>query len=234
MFPSCAVCDCAHFSSVFWFHLRWPRNAERGRRIHEASPIRCIRRQISELWAHHGRWRHWAVSMWSYHKRQYEVQPHVTVRRLRSQLRTHQRMNSRRCNSDSARSPHNQWSGHPRSHNPRYQPQVMVTEALAQYQQIGECHMAHIIEAAQLTHPTSSTDEVDMQPNPSTPRPDTHDIATPRRRIGGRCRTCAVSTQADSKRKCAACTMCSRRKANHDCNSGPTETQHVTTCTPSA
>ena len=27
--PSCAVCDCAHFSPVVWFHLRWPRSVER-------------------------------------------------------------------------------------------------------------------------------------------------------------------------------------------------------------
>ena len=31
-------------------------------------------------------------------------------------------------------------------------PQVMVTESLAQYQLTGECRMAHIIDAAQLTH----------------------------------------------------------------------------------
>ena len=37
--------------------------------------------------------------------------------------------------------------------------------------------MAHIIEAAQLTQIISSTDEVDMQLNPPTPRPDTRGIA---------------------------------------------------------
>ena len=91
-----------------------------------------------------------------------------------------------------------------------YQPQVMVSEELAQYKQTGECHMAHIIETAQLTHSISSTEDADMQPNPATPRPDTHDIATPRRNIGGRCCKWVVSTQANSKRQCAACTMCSR------------------------
>ena len=96
----------------------------------------------------------------------------------------------------------------PTATNVDYQPQVMVTEASAQYQQTGECRMAHIIEAAQLTQIISSTDEVDMQPNPPTPRPDTRGIATPRRRIGGRCRKWVVSTQANSKRTCAACTMC--------------------------
>ena len=89
-----------------------------------------------------------------------------------------------------------------------YQPQVLVTEASAQYQQTGECRVAHFAETAQLTHPISSSDEAAMQPNPATSRPDTHDIATPRRRIGGRCRKWVVSTQANSKRTCAACTMC--------------------------
>ena len=98
----------------------------------------------------------------------------------------------------------------PAATNTNNLPQVVVTKSLAQYQQTGECRMAHIIDAAQLTHPIS-TDEVDMQPNPATPRPDTHDIATPRRRIRGRCRKWAVSTQATSKRNCAACTTCSRQ-----------------------
>ena len=88
-------------------------------------------------------------------------------------------------------------------------PQVMVTESLAKYQQTGECRVAHIIDPAQLTHPISSAEDVYMHPNPATPRPDMHDIATPQRRIGGRCRKWAVSTQAANKRKCAACTICS-------------------------
>ena len=68
--------------------------------------------------------------------------------------------------------------------------------------------MAHIVETAQLTQPFSSSDEVVMQPNPATSRPDTDDIATPRRRIGGRCCKWVISTQANSKRTCAACSMC--------------------------
>ena len=82
-------------------------------------------------------------------------------------------------------------------------------ESRAQYQQTGEGRMAHIVDAAQMTHPISSAEDIDMQPIPTTARPDTHDIATPRRRIGGRCRKWAVSTQATNKRNCAACTMCS-------------------------
>ena len=94
------------------------------------------------------------------------------------------------------------------------QPQVTVTESLAQYQRTGEYSMTHIIDAAQLTHPISSAEDADMQPNPTTPRPDTHDIATPRRSIGGRCRKWVVSTQDPSltnKRKCAACMTCSKQ-----------------------
>ena len=45
----------------------------------------------------------------------------------------------------------------------------------------------------QLTHPISQDDDVEMPPAPLT-----HDIATPRRRIGGRCRKWAVSTQHPS------------------------------------
>ena len=90
----------------------------------------------------------------------------------------------------------------------------MVTESPAQYQQTGNCRMALISDAAQPTHPISSAEDVDMQPNPATPRPDMHDIATPRRSIGGRCSRWVVSTQDPSqsnKRKCAACTVCSRQ-----------------------
>ena len=74
--------------------------------------------------------------------------------------------------------------------------------------------MAHLFDAAQLTHPISSAEDVDMQPNPATPRPDMHDITTPRRSIGGRCRKWVVSTQdpsLTSKRTCAACTMCTKQ-----------------------
>ena len=47
-------------------------------------------------------------------------------------------------------------------------PQVMVTESSAQYQRTGECHMAHIIDAAQLTHHISSAEDADMQPSHTT------------------------------------------------------------------
>ena len=109
---------------------------------------------------------------------------------------------------------HSQEAIQPLATNTDNPPQVMVTESLAQYQQTGECRVAHIIDAAQLTHPISSAENVDMQPNPTTPRPDTHDIAAPRRSIGGRCRKWVVSSQDPSltnKRKCAACMTCSKQ-----------------------
>ena len=93
-------------------------------------------------------------------------------------------------------------------------PQVIVTESLAQYQQTGECCMAHITDAAQLTHPISCADDVDMTTDPISPRSEYHGIASAtatRRSIGGRCRKWAVSTQDPSqsnKRKCSSCTMC--------------------------
>ena len=77
-----------------WFHSRSPRNVERRRRSPVTPPIRCIRRQTSGLWTHRRRWRHWPVSTWSYHDRQFEEQPNGTVRRLRSQLRAHHRIRS--------------------------------------------------------------------------------------------------------------------------------------------
>ena len=74
-------------------------------------------------------------------------------------------------------------------------PPTMTTEPSAQYQQNGEDQWSHITDAAQLTNPVSRAEDIDMPSNPATPRPDTHDIATPRRRIGGRCRKWVVSTQ---------------------------------------
>ena len=42
----------------------------------------------------------------------------------------------------------------PEATNTNNLPQVVVTESLAQYQQTGECRMAHIIDAAQPIHTT--------------------------------------------------------------------------------
>ena len=91
---------------------------------------------------------------------------------------------------------------------------TMITDSMVQHQQAGEVQTTHITNAAQLTHPISCADDVDMTPAPVPTRSDTHGIATAtaaRRSIGGRCRKWAVSTQDPSqsnKRKCAACTTC--------------------------
>ena len=71
---------------------------------------------------------------------------------------------------------------------------------------------------AQLTHLISRDDAAQGQdaPNvPDAPMPDAptvHDIASPRRTIGGRCHKWCISAQpASGKRKCAACCMCGIR-----------------------
>ena len=71
---------------------------------------------------------------------------------------------------------------------------------------------------AQLTHFISRDDAPQGQDAPNAsdvPMPDAptvHDIATPRRTIGGRCRKWCISAQPPAgKRKCAACSMCGIR-----------------------
>ena len=71
---------------------------------------------------------------------------------------------------------------------------------------------------AQLTHLISRDDASQGQDAPhasDVPMPDAptvHDIATPRRTIGGRCRKWCISAQPPAgKRKCAACSMCGTR-----------------------
>ena len=101
-----------------------------------------------------------------------------------------------------------------------------TTDALGQYQPAGnnETSLAgddlnsNVIVNAQLTHLISRDDAAQGQdaPNaPDVPMPDApavHDIATPRRTIGGRCRKWCISAQPPAgKRKCAACSMCGTR-----------------------
>lgn len=71
---------------------------------------------------------------------------------------------------------------------------------------------------AQLTHLISRDDASQAQAAPVVPdvpmpdAPAVHDIATPRRAVGGRCRKWCISAQpASGKRKCAACSLCSIR-----------------------
>ena len=75
-----------------------------------------------------------------------------------------------------------------------------------------------VIVNAQLTHLISRDDAAQGQDAPNVsdvPMPDApavHDIATPRRIIGGRCRKWCISAQpASGKRKCAACNLCGIR-----------------------
>ena len=71
----------------------------------------------------------------------------------------------------------------------------------AQYLSSGEGHTSRNIAEAQLTQLISRDDNAEMPAAPLV-----HDIATPRRQVGGRCRKWAVSTQKTiNKRKCAAC-----------------------------
>ena len=71
---------------------------------------------------------------------------------------------------------------------------------------------------AQLTHLISRDDASQEQAAPIAPdvpmpdAPTVHDIATPRRTVGGRCRKWCISAQpASGKRKCAACSLCGTR-----------------------
>ena len=71
---------------------------------------------------------------------------------------------------------------------------------------------------AQLTHLISRDGQAQGQgatSNQDALMPDAsvvHDIATPRRTVGGRCRKWCISTQpASGKRKCAACNLCGIR-----------------------
>ena len=82
----------------------------------------------------------------------------------------------------------------------------------------GEDLNSDAIVDAQLTHLISRHDAPQGQDAPNTsdvPMPDAptvHDIATPRRTVGGRCRKWCISAQpASGKRKCAACNLCGIR-----------------------
>ena len=77
----------------------------------------------------------------------------------------------------------------------------------AQYQQSGEGHTSRNIAEAQLAQLISRDDDAEMPAAPLV-----HDLATPRRQVGGRCRKWAVCTQQTTdKRKFAACCMCGQQ-----------------------
>ena len=106
-------------------------------------------------------------------------------------------------------------------------PEPPTAHASVQYQPAGsnnETPLAgddlnsNVIVNAQLTHLISRDDAPQGQDAPNVsdvPMPDApavHDIATPRRTVGGRCRKWRISAQpAAGKRKCAACCMCGIR-----------------------
>ena len=109
---------------------------------------------------------------------------------------------------------------------PGNNPEPPTTDAVGQHQPAGnnETPLAgddlnsNVIVNAQLTHTISRDDAVQGLDAPNVPDvlmpdvPAVHDIATPRRMIGGRCRKWCISTQpASGKRKCAACCMCGIR-----------------------
>ena len=82
----------------------------------------------------------------------------------------------------------------------------------------GEDLNSDAIVDAQLTHLISRDGAPQGQDAPNAsdvPMPDAptvHDIATPRRTVGGRCRKWCISAQPPAgKRKCAACSMCGIR-----------------------
>ena len=105
-------------------------------------------------------------------------------------------------------------------------PEPPTVRTLDQYQPTGnnETPLAgvdlnsDVMVDAQLTHLISRDDAPQGQDAPNAsdvPMPDTttvHDIATPRRTVGGRCRKWCISAQpASGKRKCAACNLCGIR-----------------------
>ena len=134
----------------------------------------------------------------------------------------------------------------------QYQPsgsnlEPLTTNALGQYQPAGnnETPLARddlnsdVIVNAQLTHLISRDDATQGQDVPHVSDvlmpdvPAVHDIATPRRTVGGRCRKWCVSAQpASGKRKCAACNLCGIRFTHGEArvyNSGATVKPIITT-----
>ena len=105
-------------------------------------------------------------------------------------------------------------------------PESPTTDASGQYQPTGDNQTplagddlnSNVIVNAQLTHLISRDDAAQGQDAPVVPdvllpdAPAVHEIATPRRIIGGRCRKWCISAQpASGKRKCAACNLCGTR-----------------------
>ena len=105
-------------------------------------------------------------------------------------------------------------------------PEPPTANALGQYQPAGNNETllarddlnSEVIVNAQLTHFISRDDATQGQDAPHVSDvlmpdvPAVHDIATPRRTVGIRCRKWCISAQpASGKRKCAACNLCGIR-----------------------
>ena len=109
-----------------------------------------------------------------------------------------------------------------------------------QCQQLGDGQLSYINHAAQLTHPISRADDVDMTFHPITPHSENQDTTTPRRRVGGRCckgcgeHTDAVPVQQAQVRFMHNVWSTVRAGRVLPCNSGPTAAHNEPTCTPSA
>ena len=89
---------------------------------------------------------------------------------------------------------------------------------------------------AQLTPPTNRDDEAERQDTPrddDAPMPDAatvHDIATPRRQVGGRYRKWCISTQpTNASALLDACAFSNSAIQKHDFNSGAVVNQTVST-----
>ena len=124
------------------------------------------------------------------------------------------------------------------------QPGAAYSECLGQYQPAGhnETPLARddlnsdAIVNAQLAHLISRDDATQGHDAPNVPDvlmpdvPAVHDIATPRRMVGGRCRKWCISAQpASGKRKCTACNLCGIRFTHREARLqqwGNRETHH--------
>ena len=129
-------------------------------------------------------------------------------------------------------------------------PEPPTANALGQYQPAGnnETPLARddlnsdVIVNAQLTHLISRDDAPQGQDAPNVPDvlmldiPAVHDIASPRRTVGGRCRKWCISAQpASSERKCAACNLCGIRFTHGEARlqqwGQPSKQSSLCTCT---
>ena len=96
------------------------------------------------------------------------------------------------------------------SPNPHHTPEPTSCDPAAKHMRL-----SNAIVDAQLTHPVSRDDDAEMPAAPLA-----HDIATPRRRIGGRCRKWAVSSSQQTSAGAPPAVACSLHTEKNDFNSG--------------